>query len=451
MIDLGLWSPRIGATYALDDTGRTLLRASYGMFGSQLGSGTVQGFSAASLAVLIYSATDRNGNNVADPGELDELESTGRAWNPEHPASGLNFNRVAIRTSKSPKTHELVIGIDRQPRPTSGSARPLTWRRFNDVIWSRHRLDHGQHRLSARRDHSCRLRPGRHGRRAMCRRSAPTARPTTRRGPKACRSATVRNTATGRIITSDLSGSKCRPPSACRTGGWDGSASRPTRTGRTLDDTSTAVQDPTPSTTWPNIEGGAYVTQTNGSGKSEIYLLLPRYQFTASGAYQLPYRINIAGSVVAREGFGQPYSRRWSQRSRAAGEAGAPGRSGRQPPARCHLDLRAEKGFAFRGGSQLMLTMDMFNVFNASTTLGRQYDVTATGSTGFNKTLEIMNPRLIRLGEMWFQSSLISSTPNSKGRTFEQWGGNNRTSCLVRLCPAVRRVPLGSWKWELGV
>jgi hypothetical protein len=66
------------------------------------------------------------------------------------------------------------------------------------------------------------------------------------------------------------------------------------------------------------------------------------------------------------------------------------------------LDLRAEKGFAFRGGSQLMLTMDMFNVLNSSTTLGRQYDVTATGSTGFYKTLEIMNPRLIRLG-MRFQ------------------------------------------------
>jgi hypothetical protein len=49
-----------------------------------------------------------------------------------------------------------------------------------------------------------------------------------------------------------------------------------------------------------------------------------------------------------------------------------------------------------------MLTMDMFNVLNSSTTLGRQYDVTATGSTGFYKTLEIMNPRLIRLG-MRFQ------------------------------------------------
>ena len=53
--------------------GRTLVRASYGLFGSQLGSGTVQAFSAASQAVLIYSATDRNGNNVADPNELDSL------------------------------------------------------------------------------------------------------------------------------------------------------------------------------------------------------------------------------------------------------------------------------------------------------------------------------------------------------------------------------------------
>ena len=45
-----------------------------------------------------------------------------------------------------------------------------------------------------------------------------------------------------------------------------------------------------------------------------------------------------------------------------------------------------------------MLTLDMFNVMNSSTTLGRQYDATATGATGFYNTLEIMNPRLIRLG-----------------------------------------------------
>jgi hypothetical protein len=40
-------SPRVGMSYALDDAGRTLLRASYGMFGGQLGSGTFHIFSSA--------------------------------------------------------------------------------------------------------------------------------------------------------------------------------------------------------------------------------------------------------------------------------------------------------------------------------------------------------------------------------------------------------------------
>lgn len=39
-----------------------------------------------------------------------------------------------------------------------------------------------------------------------------------------------------------------------------------------FDDPSTAIQDPTSTTTWPHIEGGAFVTPANGSGKSEIYL-----------------------------------------------------------------------------------------------------------------------------------------------------------------------------------
>ena len=41
---------------------------------------------------------------------------------------------------------------------------------------------------------------------------------------------------------------------------------------------------------------------------------------------------------------------------------------------------------------------DVFNVFNNATVLGRQYDLRATGATGFNKVLEIMNPRILRLG-----------------------------------------------------
>ena len=61
------------------------------------------------------------------------------------------------------------------------------------------------------------------------------------------------------------------------------------------------------------------------------------------------------------------------------------------------FDLRGEKTFSF-SGRVLALSLDLFNVFNSSTVLGRQYDVTATGNTGFNQPLEIMNPRLLRFG-----------------------------------------------------
>ena len=40
----------------------------------------------------------------------------------------------------------------------------------------------------------------------------------------------------------------------------------------------------------------------------------------------------------------------------------------------------------------------MFNVLNAGTVLGKQYDARLTGATGFGQTLEIMNPRIARLG-----------------------------------------------------
>jgi hypothetical protein len=35
---------------------------------------------------------------------------------------------------------------------------------------------------------------------------------------------------------------------------------------------------------------------------------------------------------------------------------------------------------------------------NAGTVLGKQYDGRLTGPTGFDQTLEIMNPRIVRFG-----------------------------------------------------
>jgi hypothetical protein len=40
----------------------------------------------------------------------------------------------------------------------------------------------------------------------------------------------------------------------------------------------------------------------------------------------------------------------------------------------------------------------VFNLTNQGTELRRQYDVTLTGATGANQVLEVMNPRILRVG-----------------------------------------------------
>jgi hypothetical protein len=164
-------------------------------------------------------------------------------------------------------------------------------------------------------------------------------------------------------------------------------------------DGTAGIQDPGASLTWNNINGGAFVTGTAGSGKSEIYLILPRYQITASGMYQFPYGINVAGNLVAREGYGMPFFEPVESADPLLPEKRVllvDPRDSRLPGV-TQFDLRGEKAFVFSGRT-LALSLDLFNVFNSSTVLGRQYDVTATGNTGFDQPLEIMNPRLLRLG-----------------------------------------------------
>jgi hypothetical protein len=166
-----------------------------------------------------------------------------------------------------------------------------------------------------------------------------------------------------------------------------------------LDDPALAVQDPTSTTIFPNNDGQAVITPSFGSGKSEVYLLSPRYQINASGLYQLPMGVNVAANIVARDGFGQPYFATVGSDDPSAPEKRVllVDPEDTRLPDVVSFDMRVGKTFTIRG-SELALDFDVFNLLNRSTVLGRQYDVTATGSTGFNQPLEIMNPRLFRLG-----------------------------------------------------
>jgi len=184
---------------------------------------------------------------------------------------------------------------------------------------------------------------------------------------------------------------------------WMGRVAFSTNTHTEHFDSPAAIQDPGGTTTWPNIDGGAYITPTTGSGKSEIYLILPRYQFAASGMYQLPYGINLGANLVVREGYGRPNFETEDSADPTLPEKRVLLVNPRDErlDAVKSLDMRVEKAFTIPRAGELSVTADIFNLFNVSTVLGRQYDVTATGTTGFDRPLEIMNPRLLRLGVRW--------------------------------------------------
>ena len=48
--------------------------------------------------------------------------------------------------------------------------------------------------------------------------------------------------------------------------------------------------------------------------------------------------------------------------------------------------------------NEIAVDFDVFNLLNSGTVLGKQYDARLTGATGFGQTLEIMNPRIARIG-----------------------------------------------------
>ena len=148
------------------------------------------------------------------------------------------------------------------------------------------------------------------------------------------------------------------------------------------------------------------IVSSGGSGKSGIYNILPKYQFMANGLYQAPYAIDLGFNWLLRQGFGQA----WYQSRVATGDYFSNRKSvalysdinQNRLPTVTTLDFRVGwnplKAFNVSSRVGLNIDFDFFNLFNSGTVLGRQYDKRLTGTTGFDQVLEIMNPRIFRIG-----------------------------------------------------
>ena len=413
-------TPRTSVSYALGADRNTVVRASYSQFASQLAT-TDAAFVAGPLYYSYFYAYGIDGlidgvpNNVADPGELfltpADVPPGFRGILPAGPFGTYGFDPADPTSTDSPnvvgsgvdapRTHEVIVGIDHGLFRGTAVDASFSYRRFNGIRW--------QPLIGIRR--------GDFEEAGRVTGDLPDGG-TFDQPFFAPRSDVVLPAGNGR---EDIN----REGYHQRYFGFEANLRKRLsnrwmmRAGFSMNshreyftDPSRSIEDPTPIAIDPTlgrfagegplIDGGIVVDPATGSGKSNIYLALPRYQFVANGAYQAPFGINLAANLVTRQGYPQLFN---------AGNTVVPADSvtplknvlvvsdlqDNRLPTVTTLDLRIGRTTEI-GQTRIAFDVDIFNLFNASTLLGRQFDVTATGDTGSGKTLEIINPRIARIG-----------------------------------------------------
>jgi Carboxypeptidase regulatory-like domain/TonB-dependent Receptor Plug Domain len=378
-------SPRVGLAYAAGRDRKTIARASYSAFASQLNATTAGNVSTASFAYAYYLAVDRNHNFNIEPSELGTFLFA-KNINPVDPNQPVN--QIASDFS-APRTHEITAGVDHELFANFAVSAVYTWRRYVNQLWnqlppigatSADYVEDG--RLTGTLpDGSSYDVPYF----ALKESAAPIGAGTITSNRKGYHRSYngVELAATKRLAQHWMG----------RFGfSWN-------RSREYFDNPSTSIVDPTPITADPQVNGGIVTVPTAGTNKSQIYLTLPTYQFIANGYYQGPWGVNLGGNYVMRQGYSEMFFSNdvgtndpvYQQKDIVV----IAGRIGQFRLPNVHsLDVRIEKTLTLQR-TRVGLDFDVFNVLNRGTVLGRIYDVS---SSKFNQVAEIMNPRIARFG-----------------------------------------------------
>lgn len=396
-----LIQPRVGLTYSLDESRKTQLRATYAMFTSQIGSGAASFMSVVQYRYIYYAAKDLNGNKIADPNEIDKSNLLG--WD------GFDLANPSASTGKSihrvgdygvPKTHEVIFGMDREMFRNFGVSASFTYRKILDTNW-RPMVNGANPSTVVNRDDYVQVgtatgslpdigKGGTYNVPIYGLKSAsliPPGKGTEYR---------TREGYSQKFVGFEVTATKRM---ANR---WMGRIGFASNSWREYFDGPFSQTDPTHTVGSPNIDGGYVVSAAGGSGKSGIYMVQPKYQFTLNGAYQAPYGVDIGVNYLIRQGYPMP----WYRVTRGIADPATPQKSvllvpdfGQDRlPATSTLDMRIGKSFSFRT-VRANLDFDIFNILNSATVLGRQYNAAAAaGNTGYTQVLEVMQPRIARVG-----------------------------------------------------
>jgi hypothetical protein len=384
-------SPRVGATFALDESRKTVARASYANYAGQMNPFEVTSASpvGAYYTFIAYRWVDTNGDGLAQKNEI--LTNLGpqysNAINPANPTSVSSPNTIASDYHAN-RDNELILGVDHELMPNLGVGAAYTYRQTND--WPTWNPRIGM--TSA--DYSVVATPSGNGRTA------------TVFGPNAAK---VDASGGGRILenrpdyhsryqglemtmTKRLS-NKWMARVAFSINDWQefldgpGAVQNPTRT----DSTTGAVNG---ALSGAQVDGGQIAPRSGGSGKGDIFYNA-RWQLNANGFYQLGKGFEAGANLFARQGYVQPLILQVS----AGGDGNVralatPTLDEVRYPTLWDLDLRVAKTITV-SRVRFLLSADMFNVLNAGTVLAQNRNL---ASGAFGTINEIISPRILRVG-----------------------------------------------------
>jgi hypothetical protein len=391
--------PRIGATWALDETRRTIVRANFSRYAGQLDAG-ITGFSnpSSNAGYVDYRWEDHNADNFvqADEVRLDlGFISPGNGFNPADPTSVVSADTIDPGL-EAPVTTGIVLGIERELMPNLAIQANYTWSRSSNYVGLTGSADVFGLAFIPWRG----LTAADYFQNGTLTGVLPDGTsysfPTYAPDP-----AKVAANGNGRELRNyegyattyngvELSVVKRMADRWMMRAGfaWNDPREHYDAPARNL------LGNPTRYESSPLVDGGALAPRSAGSGSGDVFVN-GQWQINVNGVYLLPWDVEVAGNLFGRQGNPYPIFR-----SAALGLDGSlrvlvsPEIDTLRFDDLWNLDLRAAKTFRYQR-LNMQLIADLFNVMNANTELNRQRNI---DSASFGRLTQVLSPRILRFG-----------------------------------------------------
>ena len=379
-------SPRIGFTYALNESHKTQVRGNFSIFTQQLAHPDVTVVNPiGGVARVDYRWIDANNNNLVDGREEVDIAS-GSLGAPVN-ASLSTVNEIDP-DYKAPRDMELLFGVDHELAPNFAVNATYTYRRTTNAPYMSYIGVNGSDWVACDSVTA-------NGYTVPCLDLGPTnaaAADAAGFGQRLSNRPGYHRSYSGIELTAVKRLSNR----------WMGRVGFGYNNWTESFDGTGGIQNPLPvlydgygyyglSTVLSDAKksGGQVGYFSTGSGT--LYWMPSKWQFSANALYQLGKGFEIAGNLYAREGYIRPIN--LTVNNTFADSVMAVDVGDQRLPNIWNLDMRLAWNKAIRG-AQLNLSADVFNVFNSGTVLRR---VDAADSA-FNRIDQILNPLLVRFG-----------------------------------------------------